>query len=61
MPLETSRYDSADYLDSGEAIAEFLAAAAEEQFDTEAERATFLAHIHATVERAWARLRIAKS
>jgi len=56
MPLETSRYDSAHYLDSEEAIAAFLEAADEEQFDTDAERVIFLAHINATVERARARL-----
>lgn len=61
MPLETSRWDILDYLVSEEAIAEFLAAALEEQFDTEAERATFLADIDATVERARARLRTAES
>lgn len=61
MPLETSPFDCADYLVSEEAIAGFLEAADEEQFDTEAERAIFLADIHATVERARARLRTAKS
>lgn len=61
MPLKTSRYDSADYLVSEGAIAEFLAAATEEQFDTEAEQATFLAHVHATVKRARARLKTAET
>lgn len=53
MPLELSRYDSADYLTDEEAVVAFLEAAMEEDgFASVEERIAFLAHAYAAVQRA---------
>lgn len=57
MPVKFSRFDSADYLQTDEDIADFLEAALEEAFESEEERIDYLAHVHATAERARERIK----